>query len=648
MACEHDYMEHSIVSNYPKDICPEGLAIHAPAILIALMLFSMTAMAEDDDGLQDDAEITTQVLDVPFPPDFSASDENGVDMISGRTRFGVGGARIGSGSMTLEHSIFSDTNGFIALNPFIDSFSGGLGRLVELGDFTACGPASPYLVRFADVVERFCLVDGEFESVLKRGSMLVDNGDDTFTYTDRNGVRYTIETRFTNPASAWGHIGLISKARFPDGRVLEVHHKNVTYISSQTGQPRQVRRVQSVTANNGLQIKYRYDVNSEPTDKSELAWRRPIGVVAINNAIEYCEPMADTCELEHHWPSATYIWSGGDRILTVTDSAGQVTRYTHDEYRRVVGVKPPSSASADKASYDYCPPFPMAGECQVTICSGGIGSCSSFTITDRVRGSVRDGQVWTYEYTTGIGSGGISVYESRHPLGHRMDLLSAANTGNARKLVDRFGKQHFFSLDSTNRLVETHEPSGLIVSYTYDDRGNLLAVWEGASGNLESQLLYRAEYPATCDNPITCNKPIWSEDAKGNRTDYEYDPVHGGVLSVTGPSVNGVRPQTRFEYEQRYAWYMNQTELARAPEPIWVLISESFCRPIAATADGCSAPKDEVRTVYEYGPAGPNNLFLRGVIEVADGTSLRTCYSYDRMGNQISETQPAAGLASCE
>lgn len=43
----------------------------------------------------------------------------------------------------------------------------------------------------------------------------------------------------------------------------------------------------------------------------------------------------------------------------------------------------------------------------------------------------------------------------------------------------------------------------------------------------------------------------------------------------------------------------------------------------------------------------PNNLILRGTVVDAGGLSLRTCTSYDALGNKISETKPRAGLASC-
>ena len=57
---------------------------------------------------------------------------------------------------------------------------------------------------------------------------------------------------------------------------------------------------------------------------------------------------------------------------------------------------------------------------------------------------------------------------------------------------------------------------------------------------------------------------------------------------------------------------------------------------------------DEAVTTYDYGPgAGPNNLWLRGIVVTAGGVSRRTCYTYDHRGNQLSATSPLAGLTSC-
>ncbi len=88
-------------------------------------------------------------------------------------------------------------------------------------------------------------------------------------------------------------------------------------------------------------------------------------------------------------------------------------------------------------------------------------------------------------------------------------------------------------------------PEGDYVIYTYDVRDNVTsAVRTGKPGSGLSQS-FTASYPATCTNPVTCNKPAWTRDAKGNETDYTYDPTHGGVLTVTLPAdANSLRRKT--------------------------------------------------------------------------------------------------------
>jgi YD repeat-containing protein len=46
---------------------------------------------------------------------------------------------------------------------------------------------------------------------------------------------------------------------------------------------------------------------------------------------------------------------------------------------------------------------------------------------------------------------------------------------------------------------------------------------------------------------INCKQPATLTDARGNTTDYRYDAVHGGLLSVTGPAATAgaVRPEQR-------------------------------------------------------------------------------------------------------
>jgi len=220
------------------------------------------------------------------------------------------------------------------------------------------------------------------------------------------------------------------------------------------------------------------------------------------------------------------------------------------------------------------------------------------------------------------------------------------------KLTDEVGVQ-FNAKPNGVQIQNAVKPEGNQTTYVWDGRGNSTQeTLIPKAGSPLAQVNSYANYDTTCTNQFTCNKPNWIKDGLGNQTDYTYDPTHGGMLTKTLPAdANGIRPQTRYTYAQRSAWVKNSSGAYAQSAPIWVLATESFCRTTAAAtppATGCTTAGDEVVTTYEYGPdSGPNNLFLRGVAVTADGVTHRTCYGYDRFGNKISETQPAAALTSC-
>ena len=167
--------------------------------------------------------------------------------------------------------------------------------------------------------------------------------------------------------------------------------------------------------------------------------------------------------------------------------------------------------------------------------------------------------------------------------------------------------------------------------------------------------LYGTFYAMGCGaGPVDdkrCSKPIAQVDANGRQTDFEYSAIHGGILTETGPAPQpgAPRPQTRYSYVQRHAWTLDAGgAFVRSVHPIWVLASKSICRTSSWTGSACAVPGDEVVTTYEYGPdAGPNNLLLRGEVQDATGSPLRTCYSYDAFGLRTGVTSPRAGLAVC-
>jgi YD repeat-containing protein len=349
-----------------------------------------------------------------------------------------------------------------------------------------------------------------------------------------------------------------------------------------------------------------------------------------------------------------------------------VTVYTMDSSGRTTGIQLPSSTSGNNIAYSYC--------------DSGCTQYSSYPANahagNYVRSVVRDGQLWTYSggpaqplsnnnnqgsstnatygYTSPVGSSAaavIGVCEDNNGLFDGPHCMTVG-TNPFVQLTDEQG--NVFHGPGPLILSESR-PEGNTTSYAWDNRSNLTQeTLNPKSGSLPGPVLapvqLSANYDTTCTNPLTCNQPNWIKDGLLNETDYTYDPTHGGVLTATLPAdSNGIRPQTRYAYTQRYAWVLNSSgTYVRSATPIWVLATESFCRTSAAVTPpgppggGCTHAGDEVVKTYEYGPdSGPNNLFLRGFAVTADGATHRTCYGYDPYGNRISETEANAGLATC-
>jgi hypothetical protein len=201
------------------------------------------------------------------------------------------------------------------------------------------------------------------------------------------------------------------------------------------------------------------------------------------------------------------------------------------------------------------------------------------------------------------------------------------------------------------RYVERTGPEGDRHEYRYKF-GNLYETKSYPKpGSQGSPLVSKSAY--LCGGIVCGNKPTQTIDPNGMASNFEYSTVHSGLLKKTLPAnENGVRPQTRFTYDTKYAWLKSGTGFSQAPTPIWLLESEEYCRTTASDASGNCAggASDEVVTTYQYQQGSPtkgSNLLLLGVAVTADSQTLRTCYNYDAMGRKISETQPAANLMSC-
>jgi YD repeat-containing protein len=257
--------------------------------------------------------------------------------------------------------------------------------------------------------------------------------------------------------------------------------------------------------------------------------------------------------------------------------------------------------------------------------------------------------------TSATGMMGTSYYQESKPdqwgnspfagWGISLTRNNAIAIGTLDTLSEDFGERKLtFEISYRNFITKETNKSSPTKSYYYDARNNLNRVVYPAN---EGQAVeYSAEYPATCLNPKTCNKPTWVQDAKGNRTNYKYHEPSGQVERVTSPAdKNGKVAVVRYEYEQKSANYYQANGVKGYGTPIWLKTGERTCADSATSGEAC-AGGDEVITRYEYNHP---NLLLTGmtVFSQKDNQTLRTCYQYDAYGNRIGATSPNANLASC-
>lgn len=582
-------------------------------------------------------------------PTYSLTDGNGVNLLSLRPSAQIKDVSIGSKERPLDHWMLTDDGETSAPTiRFADSYLGKAQPPLSRDFSPNCAGSANLDASLGVSADRMCGVTGGTYSALRAtGSSMVTNTDGTLTYTDADGNTRLYGIQQSSPS--W----LLTRITARNGTVTTLTYKSAT-VSSTT-----IYRLQSVTRNDGLQLKYTYGSNVAPTTLGDGPWRQIASVRAINNTVDYCNPQADTCTFTQTWPIATYnrSTSGSLNYFTVVDAAGRTTRFTtgiptlsggvygvsgpaNYTTQQLLAIRAPTSPSADTVTYTYCA---VTGE--------------YYCVHQGIKKLTTEGYDWLYPATSG--GGGVSLFvqtTASRPVGGSQITQQQRGNFAAGPLIrydDGIGlKTFYFETSVTNRLSHVSRGDGDDFSYAYDARGNITQeTHTPAPGSSLPAAVRTADFDVTCTNPVECNKPNWVVDARGKRTDFAYDPTHGGLLrKLSPPDASGVRPQITYTYAQRYARYKDSSgAVVQAASPIWVVATEKFCRKTAAQPNGdCAVAGDVVTTAYDYGPSsGANNLFLRGRSVTADGVTLRTCYRYDIYGNRISETSPRAGLASC-
>jgi len=499
-------------------------------------------------------------------------------------------------------------------------------------------------------------------TVATKGWSLYRSGSDIMLKNKLGTVyRFVLHSGLNNPGGTPSDYAarLLSSVTAADGTTLDYEYNTTANLIS-------------VSSNRGERVNFQYN----PTANR-------ITACGFNLAVTYATS-ATSCAsaaIQVHYDFGTSA-NGARQITSVTRADGTVVGYQFGTHMMTCIQIPDSSTCRITNEY-----WPLHSP------TGGVSVGNS---PDQVtRQILADGSIWNYEYDFSAFAGDapplaprdLTPGNKRYTTGAMIDPLERRTQVDflvgfpeilweptGKTVIDHTGVN--FNLvpvggTSATPFSYTHfsmvptgieNPEGDRLDFGYDDAGNNL--WQRSTakpGGSEPAIIVSRSYPtavpyATYSDTsicysvptVLCGRPTSQTDALGNQTTYSYDTTHGGVLTETGPAVGGVQPQTRYTYVQRNAMVKNSGGGFVAATPaIWLPASKSTCKTGAASGAGCAIPGDEVTTTYDYGPTtGANNLLLRGMVEDATGpTPIRTCYTYDALGNRLSETKPAPGTS---
>lgn len=229
--------------------------------------------------------------------------------------------------------------------------------------------------------------------------------------------------------------------------------------------------------------------------------------------------------------------------------------------------------------------------------------------------------------------------------------------GQAIRSVDPLLRATTTSYDDFGRPEEVTQPEGNAVVSAYDARGNVITQTQKPkpnSGllNLVTTTAYKEGVGVrNCANIKTCNKPSYTIDARGFRSNYDWDANTGVPLSVTQGlnedgicqiSIGGGCPSVTFGYGSGLPdfdpasggslglIYLPQTQV------------EATQSGTTTTAYGYTM-KSFSSTYAPLSLHSVHRLVPTQIMVDQDGLNLLTCFDYDDAGNIISDRSPRGG-----
>jgi RHS repeat-associated protein len=527
------------------------------------------------------------------PPRFSQVDGNGVDLVTVQHSFSFTEGGIGSGEGGLSLTTFA---------PYGDARTQWTGLLYRL----TSGGTSLMYVEFGPIAETFTISGSTYTSTLANGGTLAGIGNGQYRYTSSDGTRIVFESDYQtggvsyNMGSPLCSVGdedtcavPISITR-PNGMTFTLDWTIVPHCDGYDGgtciNPTAYFRFAGVTSS----ANYRFTLSYATDSFASGSWYIRTGA-SFTNLASAPSPL----------PSSSWAYSGGG-VVDVTDTGGRTWRFTNGS--GTFSIRRPGSSSAD-----------------VTVTTSG----------GYVTQVVRDGVTTTYSRSVSGSTLTLTVTTG----GNATTVVSNLTTGLISSITDPTSRTTSYQYDGNGRLTRVTMPEGNSIGYTYDARGNIAETRlrekgdDGDPPDPDDDIVTSANYLSSCSNPVVCNSPTSTTDARGNTTDYTWDSTHGGPLTVTAPAPTSgaTRPQTRYTYSQ---------VTAVTGQPVYLPTNISACQ----TTSSCNGQADEAEANISY---NTSNLLPTSVSRGSGNGALvaTEAMTYDSVGNLLTVDGPLDGSA---
>lgn len=559
-----------------------------PAIVLAACWSAVSLGAQ-----QAHAQLGTPLKITP-PPLTAQSDDNGVDLISGRIEVTGVNLSVGTASSGLMRSM--TTSSFPSRDNFFGVIDGSSIRTVSFGDIS-----EQYR---AEVNGSFTPINGSINSLSCTTA--------TCTYTLKDGTQAFYDRSLTADYGFANSSGALTKIIYPDGEIVTLTYNLFVTEATPAIPERRYLTLRAVNSSNGWMLKYQTSgANSV----------QPTHIEALNTSVDYCAPSGTACTADSQtWQNLDFTTSSG--VLSISNDLSETSSYAGTTYPTTIQT-------------------PTGVTKAITYYSGTLGSGL------KVKTVTVGSSIWNYGY---VDVGDIRTTTVTNPDNSTRVVVSDISDTQLQSDTDELGRKSSYTYDSNGRLSRVINPdatySGTTVTggyteYGYDSRGNITTTtFVPRAGSSLANLVTTAVYPTSCSNVKTCNKPTSVTDPNGVTTTYTYDANSGNVATVTTPAVGGVASQVRYTYAQQTPYVKNSSGTLVASTPVWRLTETSSC--MSGSAPTCVGTADEVKTVITY---GTNNVQPLTVTRKLGNNTLAqtTTYTYDNFGNVTSIDGPISG-----